>query len=100
MLMYVLFPISDHVMFSWEFSFCVFTSYACIAPCIRLFPRVASRGVKWENKTSKLKRFIGIFIPSSQKCVKSTGLLLLLVSRLSLPTPCYLTLLQSGRVNP
>ena len=57
------FPISDHVMPSWEFSFCLFISYVYICTCIRrhlkkLFPRVASRGLKWENKTYKLKRSI------------------------------------------
>ena len=51
-------PISDHVMFSWEFFFCLFISYAYMCTCTILFPRVASRGVKWENNRYKLKRFI------------------------------------------
>ena len=47
------FSISDHVMSSWEFAFNI---YAYIWK--KLFPRVASRGLKWENKTYKLKRSI------------------------------------------
>ena len=50
------FPTSDHVMFSWEFSFCLFISYAYICTCIRLFPRVASRGVKWKNKNVQARK--------------------------------------------
>ena len=56
--LYVLFPISDHVMFSCEFSFCYFQSYVYICTCIRLFPSVASRVLKWENKKYKLKKSI------------------------------------------
>ena len=51
-------------MFSREFSFCFFISYAYIFTCIgrhlkESFPRVTSRGLKWENKMYKLKRSIG-----------------------------------------
>ena len=48
--------ISDHVMFWWEFAISLFISFAYICTCIRLFPRVALRGVKWGNKTCELKR--------------------------------------------
>lgn len=48
----VCFTISDHVMFWWEF----YISLAYICTCIRLFPRVASCGVKSGYKTYKLKR--------------------------------------------
>ena len=61
----VFFPISDHVMFSWEFSFCLFISYAYVCTCIWLFPRVASRGVRWESKTYKLERSIDV----ERKCI-------------------------------
>ena len=52
------FPISGHMMSSWKFFFCLFISYAYICTCIRLFPTVASRVLKRENKTSDLKRSI------------------------------------------
>ena len=68
--LYILFPISDHVMFSCEFSFCYFLSYVYICTCIRLFPRVASCVLKWENKKYKLKKSIehrrsptGVLVP-------------------------------------
>ena len=68
--LYVLFPISDHVMLSCEFSFCYFQSYVYICTCIRLFPSVASRVLKWENKKYKLKKSIehrrspkGVLVP-------------------------------------
>ena len=56
--LYICFTISDHVMFPWEFSFCLFISYAYMCTCIsnvKLFPRVASHSVKFENKMCKLK---------------------------------------------
>ena len=58
------FPVSDHVMPSWEFAFCFFSlimrTFARAWDDIgkKLFPRVASRGLKWENKAYKLKRSI------------------------------------------
>ena len=59
------FPISEHELFSWAFSFCLFISYVYMCKCIRrhlkespLFPGVASHDVKCENKTYKLKRSI------------------------------------------
>ena len=46
------FPNSDHVMFSWEFSFGLFISYAHMCRWRRLFPKVVSFGVKWGKHTS------------------------------------------------
>ena len=42
------FPISDHVIFSWEFSFCLFTTYAYIRTCIR---RHLKETILWSSIT-------------------------------------------------
>ena len=49
--LHVCFPISDYVMFSWEFSFCLFISYAYVCTCIWLFLRVAS--LVWKYKLER-----------------------------------------------
>ena len=45
------FPISDHVMPSWEFAFCFFISYACICTCIRrhLKETIPSSSITWSE---------------------------------------------------
>ena len=45
------FPISDHVMPKWEFSFCFFISYADICTCIRrhLKETIPSRSITWSE---------------------------------------------------
>ena len=53
------FPNSDHVMFFREFVSCFFMNYAYICMCMYLHG-VPSRGLKWENKTYRLKRSITI----------------------------------------
>ena len=62
------YPISDHVIFSREFYFCFVIKYAHKSTWMHMhrtkFERNSSLGVpsscglKWENKTSKLKRSI------------------------------------------
>ena len=42
------FPISDEMVFSWEFSFCLFTSYAYICTCIR---RHLKETILWSSIT-------------------------------------------------
>ena len=45
------FPISDHVMPSWEFAFCFFISYAYICTCIRwhLKETIPSSSITWSE---------------------------------------------------
>ena len=45
------FPISDHVMPSWEFSFCFFINYAHICTCIRrnLKETILSGSITWSE---------------------------------------------------
>ena len=45
------FPISDHVMPSWEFSFCFFIGYAYICSCIRrhLKETIPSSSITWSE---------------------------------------------------
>ena len=45
------FPISDHVMPWWEFSFCFFISYAYICTCIRrhLKETIPSSSITWSE---------------------------------------------------
>ena len=71
-----------------NFPFVCFISYAYICACWgdiwkKLFPRVASRGLKWENKTYKLKRSIEslcfFVFDSSLQYFPMTGQLLFLV---------------------
>ena len=58
---------SDHMMFSRQFAFCLFINYAYVVTWMhvhktkfekKLFSGVPSRGLKWENKTYKLKTSI------------------------------------------
>lgn len=60
------FPYSDHALYLGEFAFCLFVNYTYI--CMhahaldntrkKQFSGVSSPGLKWENKSNKLKRSI------------------------------------------